>query len=287
MTDSVVLSAAGENACIELLGAQLRSCTLSGREVVWPGSQEYWPSSAPLLFPVVGRLEGDRLLAGGREHAHPMHGLARHRTFVVESQMIDRVRLACDHTADGSFPWDWRLEVEYALEDSSLLWTVRVVNPSRLPLPFQLGFHPGVATGGAPANVSWERPCHPVVHGVVPGVGLLNGVEQTWGESTGFPWQDRPTAMVCSGLESASVLLESGVAEVRVTYDPMPDLWVFWAPPGAPFLCPEGWYGRPDREGKTIEFADRPGTRILAGGESFTATCRISLEVQTHGMDRI
>lgn len=278
MTDSVTLTSGRGTARIDLLGAQLRSFRLDGCETLWPGSPDVWSSSAPLLFPVVGKLQDDRLLAGGRACPHPMHGLARHRTFAVESQAADRVRLTCEHAADDRFPWDWRLEVECALDEASLVWSVRVVNPSSAPLPFQLGFHPGVATGAAPVELSWERPCEPVALGVVPGVGLLDGSEQPLGTRDGLVWTDRPTALVCAGLASASVRMASGTATVRVEYDPMPELWVFWAPPGAPFLCPEGWYGRPDRVGAAIEFADRPGTRTLGGGESFTATCRITRE---------
>jgi len=278
MTDSVTLSFGRGSARIELLGAQLRSFRLDGRETLWPGSPDIWPSSAPLLFPVVGKLQNDRLLADGRACPHPMHGLARHRTFVVESQTADRVRLACEHAADYRFPWDWRLEVEYALDEASLVWSVRVANPSSAPLPFQLGFHPGFATGAVPVELSWETPCEPVALGVVPGLGLLDGSEQPLGNRTRLAWQDRPTALVCAGLATASVRVASGTATVRVEYDPMPELWVFWAPPGAPFLCPEGWYGRPDRVGGPVECVDRPGTRILGGGESFTATCRITLE---------
>jgi galactose mutarotase-like enzyme len=274
MSDPVTISSTGWTARIEPRGAQLRSLTRGGVELLWPGDPDGWADSAPLLFPVVGRLGCDALHRDGVAHPHPMHGLARRRDFQPVEVACDRVRFGLDGTPEASFPWAWRLGVEFRLDGDGLAVEVEVTNPSALEaLPFQVGWHPGFA--GRDFRVAWDLAQDLRVLEVVPGEGRRTGEVRAVGDNlTEFVWSVQPTAWV-STLGTTRIRLEGGALPVFLEADPPPEAWVFWQRPGQDFLCPEPWYGLPDRVGERCEFAAREGTRTLAPGGSWQCRFRI------------
>jgi galactose mutarotase-like enzyme len=275
--EEVALSRGSWTARIELLGAQLRSLAHCGRELLWPGDAR-WNKSAPLLFPVTGRLSDDALRFEGQSFAHPMHGLARESIFHLEQSSSQEALLSLDRAGDMRFPWDFRLEARYLLKEDGLELCLRVVNPSdHRELPFQIGWHPGFSWGEGPWRLRWDRPCSAAELEVVPGLGLRTGKESSLGEDlTEIVWKDRPTALVCRGLPGRTELWRHGTA-LAVSYDPPPVAWVLWSLPGAPFLCPEGWHGLPDRTGFAGDVPDREAILKLAPKASWELRCRVEL----------
>lgn len=68
MIDRCVLSGSDLRAQIKVFGAELCSLQLaSGQELLWRGA-EPWPRHAPVLFPIVGRLNGDTLRHGSQNY---------------------------------------------------------------------------------------------------------------------------------------------------------------------------------------------------------------------------
>jgi galactose mutarotase-like enzyme len=50
-----------------------------------------------------------------------------------------------------------------------------------------------------------------------------------------------------------------------------------WAPPGAPFICLEPWYGIADIDGSSFDFTEKEGIEQLAGHKTFKCTHTISI----------
>lgn len=271
---SLELSQGPWTARIELLGAQLRSLAHHGEELLWGGDPR-WNKSAPLLFPVTGRLAEDTLRFEGQSFAHPMHGLARESLFRLEQSSSREALLSLDHTGDARFPWDFRLEARYRLQKAGLELCLRVLNPSsHRTLPFQIGWHPGFAWGDGPWRLRWSAPSALTELEVVPGLGLRTGKEIPWDAMTEFVWKDRPTALVCRNLPGRTELWRDGHG-LAVSYDPPPAAWVFWSLPDSPFLCPEGWHGLPDRTGFDGDFAEREATLTVPPKSSWELCCRV------------
>lgn len=281
MSDDVTLKAGGASARIERCGAQLRSLVLDGRELLWPGRPDGWKDSAPLLFPVVGRLWPDELRHAGRAYAHPMHGLARRADFEVEHRSDDRVRMTWAQGGGEAFPWAFRLEQEFRLEADRLVLIITVTNPSQdESLPFQLGWHPGFA--GADFRVRWDRPQTVTIHEVVPGQGWRTGErrEVLPEGTTGFVWQEQPTAWVAD-LDADRLRIDGAALPLELSVDPVPRAWTFWQGVGQDFLCPEPWFGLPDRTGETCGFAKREGTIVLEPGALWSVGMTISVRKGT------
>ena len=82
-------------ASVQSLGAQL--CSLrevsTGREHLWQGDPAVWSGQPPLLFPVIGRLNGGKYRWAGQEYAMPKHGFARKKEFALESQSASQLTL--------------------------------------------------------------------------------------------------------------------------------------------------------------------------------------------------
>ena len=64
-------------------GAQLLSLNdgRSGDEFIWQRDPAVWADSAPILFPVVGRLKDGAYVHREQRYAMPIHGFARELDF--------------------------------------------------------------------------------------------------------------------------------------------------------------------------------------------------------------
>src|SRR5215218_7018603 len=84
MDDTVSISDSTLSAHISPLGAELvRLQDGNGLDLLWNGDPAFWTGRSPLLFPIVGRVHGDRIQVDGRHYALPQHGFARTQTFML------------------------------------------------------------------------------------------------------------------------------------------------------------------------------------------------------------
>ena len=130
---------------ISELGAELRTLTdAQSRDLLWDGDPAFWTGRAPLLFPIVGELAGGAYRLDGRGYPMPKHGFARRSTFVVVAHAHDRITLRLD-ASDATrtiYPFDFRLDVSYAITGATLTLTAVVSNLGEAALPASFGFHP-------------------------------------------------------------------------------------------------------------------------------------------------
>jgi galactose mutarotase-like enzyme len=102
----------------------------------------------PVLFPVAGRLSGDRYtLPGGASFPMRQHGLARHAawevTHIVQARLT--MQLTSSSTSRGTFPFDFAFRVTVDLGRAgyrSMAIEVEAENRGPQPMPLHCGFHP-------------------------------------------------------------------------------------------------------------------------------------------------
>src|ERR1700722_14548311 len=104
-------------AAIDLRGAELRSWTVRGTELIWTPDPAIWADSAPVLFPTVGWARGGQIMIGGQSYPLGLHGFARHLPFRVAEQGEDYVslNLHASETTQTVYPYDFILCVTYRL----------------------------------------------------------------------------------------------------------------------------------------------------------------------------
>lgn len=284
MRDPTILSIAGSglSATVSTLGAELQTLRDGeGHDLLWHGDPAVWSGRAPLLFPIVGRLAGDRVRAGEAAVSLPQHGFARRLGFEVVRAEADAVVLALGDNAQtrAAYPFRFRLEVTHRIADARIETVATVRNPGRGPLPFQFGFHPGLRWplpwGGAreehAIRFEAEEPgpvLRPTADGLIdptprpsPVAGRVLALsDDLFAEG----------ALVFRSLRSRR--LDYGVPggrRIAVDFEGTPDLGL-WTKPGAraPYLCIEPWHGHADLVGRHDDVFDRPGTVVLAPGEA-------------------
>jgi galactose mutarotase-like enzyme len=275
-------------ARVNPLGAEL--CSLrdaAGEEFLWQAG-EAWPRHAPILFPIIGRLNDDVLRLGEQRYPIGQHGFARDQRFDLTEHSATGCRfLLRDNPATHrAYPFAFRLEVSYAVQEASLAIGYTVTNPAEAPLPFSIGAHPafrwplpGAGQKAAHTLEFEQAEAGPVYR---PGsVGLLDPTPQP------MPVNGRVLSLRDAVFEGgALVMLAPASRHVRFSAPGVPGLEVawqgfeqlgIWMKPGAEFLCIEPWAGHTDFAGRPTEFHHKPAIQVLEPGESRSFGHRISL----------
>ena len=274
-------------AAINPLGAELSSLTdAQGRELMTDADPAFWTGRAPLLFPVVGAVNGGVIRVDGAEYPMLKHGFARHSRFTVAEHAADRVTLRLTDSADSRAAWPFAfvLEIAFAVADVTLSVEARIGNPGDAPVPASFGFHPAFAWPlpyGAPRGdhrIAFDR-------------AEPDGLRRLTADGLILP-ERRPSpldgnilhladelfeadALIWGSVESQAVTYGApGKPQVRVAFPDTPRLGI-WTKPGARFVCIEPWHGIADPAGYTGAFRDKPGVFLIPpGGER-----RIAMEI--------
>ncbi len=280
------IASAGLSAGISPIGAELRDLSdARGERLQWNGDPAIWAGRAPILFPIIGMLQDGRYRLDGRTYAMAKHGIARHARFTTMLHQADRatLRLEADEQTRASYPFAFRLDVDFALVDSTLRMTATIHNDDARAMPASFGFHPALCW---PLPFGQPRADHrirfehdePAPIRRIDGDGLLRP-------------DPRPTpvvgdtlvlrddlfvddALIFERLRSRRLRYGARIGpRLDVRFDDFTTLGV-WTRPGADFICIEPWQGCADPVGYAGDIRDKPGIVIIepGGARSFAMT---------------
>ncbi len=276
--DVITIAGAHLSADISLLGAELQALRdEEGRDLLWSGDAAYWAGRAPVLFPIVGSLNGGRYSLDGKSYELPRHGFARRRTFSLlradDAQAV--FRLSSDDETRAVYPFEFTLDLGFAISGHQLDVEAELTNTGTAPLPASLGFHPAfvwpLPYGGTRAehrlvfaNDS-DLPLHRL-----DADGLLDPAAQpspldgdTLVLDDSLFTED---ALVFTALKGSSLSYGvPGRPHLDVHYPDTPHLGI-WSKPGAGFVCIEPWQGHSDPAGFAGDIWDKPGIVRLEPG---------------------
>lgn len=275
-------------ASIDPLGAELSSLRdAQGREYMTDADPAFWTGRAPILFPIVGRLNDDLLWLDGESYRLEKHGFARRSIFdpvdVTPTGALFRTTDSVE--SREAYPFHFLLELGFAIDGATLTMTAKIGNGGDVPMPFSFGWHPAFAWplpgGGAREahRITFEKPEPAMLRGLSP---------------EGLVAEDRPspvhgdTLMLADALFERDALIWEPVESRRLRYGgstgpqldidfPDTERLGIWTKPGAKFVCIEPWHGIADRVGYADDFAARPGMLSLPPGEQFQAVIRVTL----------
>lgn len=284
-TERFSIAAGALRAAILAQGAEL--CSLAddaAGEMLWQAGPA-WPRHAPVLFPIVGRLQDDTLLHRGQAHRMTQHGFARDRRFrcTAHTASACTLELTDDAATRAMYPFAFRLALTFRIAEGWLEVAYEVTNPGDEALPVSMGAHPafrwpladGVAKSAHILTFSDdEAPRLPPIQG-----GLLGP------PSVASPIVDRvlrlddavfaADALVLTPVRSRSVRFTApGAPGLEMQWQGFPDFGVWMRPPGA-FLCLEPWLGTASPAGWQGPFAQKPGIVTLAPGARLAAQYRV------------
>jgi len=250
---------------------------------LWTGDSQYWGRHAPVLFPIIGKLNQDTYTIGQKEYTMSQHGFARDFDFELISKSDDHALfcLSDNEQTQKMYPFKFKLEINYVLEGKKLSVQYTVENLSETnKLPFALGAHPGFNVplndegGFSDYNLSFEPDLKNPVQvleiddGPFPFItgnnknltlvkdNVLNLEYTTFDNGLLIIDEAIKTVTLSSKLSKSSITLE-------VSDFPYLTLWTL-ENKQAPFLCIEPFYGLPDKVGKIGNLYDKKGNCILA-----------------------
>ncbi len=270
-------------------GAELKSLVdnESGIEYLWQADPTYWGRSAPILFPIVGRLKDDEYVVDGVTYSLPQHGFARDSVFEIVENGDGRVVLELKSNAETRkvYPYDFGLRVAYRLSENRLEITYSVTNSGTGPMNFSIGSHPAfnIPFGGGQYTdyfIEFEEEetleCYGVANGLISAEtprAMTNGntipLTKTLFDAG---------ALVFKGLRSKNILIGNRRDEkcIAVATGGAPFLGI-WSKPGAPYVCIEPWFGIADSTDAGHDFSSKEGILSLLVGKTFETTYSISI----------
>ena len=274
---------------IDPLGAQLsRLADAGGRDLLWDGDPSVWTGRAPLLFPIVGTLAGGVYRLGAREYALPRHGFGRVSVFtLVHSDPGSAVlRLSASETTRKVYPFEFELDMHFALSGPTLAITAWVRNRGPVDLPASFGYHPGFRW---PLPYGEPREAHFLDFASNEGgaVRRIDAMGLVAPEPHATPIVGRHLALR-DELFAEDVMILDPVRSRFLTYGAArgPRLRVsfpdaaylgLWTKPGAPFVCIEPWQGIADPSGYCGDFTAKPGVFLVPPGAEHPVRMAVSL----------
>jgi galactose mutarotase-like enzyme len=285
-----LIQIAGErlSAAIDPLGAELTWLRdAEGRELMTDADPAFWTGHAPILFPIVGRLNGDVLRIDGVEYPMKQHGFARRMAFAVTEHDATRAtfRLTDNPDTRATYPFPFVLEVDFTIEVATLTMSARITNPGAAPLPASFGWHPAFAwplpyghlkeAHRVTFSTDEPEPLWEVADGLIvparppsPLEGRVLSLDDSLFEHDALIWDPVRSDRVSYGAPHGPAL--------DVVFPDTPQLGI-WTKPGARFLCIEPWHGHADPQGFTGAFRDKPGIFEIAPGEDWHCSVSVTL----------
>lgn len=291
-TPLVSIAGASLSAEIDPLGAELHALRdAEGRDLLWNGDPAIWSGRAPILFPIVGAVAGGVIRVDGHEYPLPRHGFARRKTWAAIEHSADAAtfRLSPDDETRAVYPFDFRLDLRFAIDGTSLSLTATLTNPGDAPLPASFGFHPAFLwplPGGAREDhiVRFAEAEPDPIRRLDSGGLLRPAPEPSPVCGRDIAVRDAmfdDDAMIFDALASRSVRFGApGGTILDIAFPDMPLLGI-WTKPGAPYLCIEPWQGIADPEGFAGEFRDKPGVIEVPPGQDHIFAMRIDIGAET------
>ena len=255
------------------MGAELHSLKSkeNGKEYIWPGKPEIWYGQAPILFPVIGQLNGDRYFYNGTEYNLPKHGFARKMFFSLKEKADSKIVFSLENNEETlkKYPWEFELTATFELIDKSIKNTLCVINKSNKKMYFSIGAHPAfncklgdIIEFETPETICTERidKTNMLIDEKFP---LLNNEKEIVITKEIF----EPDALILSGMKSKKLRLK-GENEIEFTFGDCPVLGI-WAKPGAPYVCIEPWHGINDSHEVKKDISEKREICSLESGEKF------------------
>ena len=288
-TRLVTIASEALSAKISCYGAELQGLTTAGGDdLQWSGDPAVWHGRAPILFPVIGLLEGGQYRLDGKVYAMPKHGFTRHSTFEVISTTASSVqlRLSASEATRAIYPFEFQLDIDFELSGSTLTVRAVISNHGDVAMPASFGFHPALrwplpfGRPRADHRIRFDRDEPAPVRRIDAGGFLTPEPRPSPIVGDTLTLRDElfvDDALIFDRLNSRRVRYGTQDGpQLEVGFADFPTLGV-WTKPGAQFICIEPWHGFSDPVGFSGDIREKPGSFEVAPGGSKTLSMSISL----------
>ncbi len=250
-------------------------------ELLWTGEEKIWNRSAPVLFPIVGKLVKDQFRFQEKAYTLAQHGFARDMEFQCVKAEVHECEFAinANQTTFAQYPFLFELKVNYLLIGPRVNITYTVNNKDRQDIYFSIGAHPGFDTMNInDFNIQFEKSED---HYYLTTNGLLDKSKKINFKTNQLDLSEelfQNGALVFPKPRSTFIDLQNRVTNrsIRLSGIRVPFLGI-WGKDHVPFVCLEPWHGVADLVSHNQELQEKLGIIKLPENEKFTFT--YSMEV--------
>ena len=136
------------NIAIEVnsTGAELKSMINEGIDYIWCSDPKYWNRSAPVLFPVCGKLKDLETYIDGKLYHIGQHGFLRDLEFDFVSEENGTIvyRNTYNDETLKIYPYKYQAEIAYTILDDGVKTEFRIKNIDDKEIMFNIGGHPAI-----------------------------------------------------------------------------------------------------------------------------------------------
>lgn len=242
------------------------------RELLWLGDEKVWNRSAPVLFPIVGKLLDDEYILKDKTFKMTQHGFARDFEFKCTECGTSEAEFLLVATQEtfNQYPFLFELKVRYKVEESKVTVSYFVKNDDRQDILFSIGAHPGFETKEmASYEIRFEKvekEYFRVKNGLIDWKTLFDfNADLLKVEKSLF----QNDALIFKKLKSKYIELVDTKRKEVIRVSANTPYWGIWAKPDVPFVCLEPWYGVADSFEHDKNLEGKKGMITLGEGEIF------------------
>jgi len=277
---------------VDSLGAEMKKLILKrdNKDYLWHGDSKYWGRTAPVLFPIVGRLKDDSYIYNNQEYKMTQHGFARDNEFELVDKTDNYLTYALEANSETlkKYPFKFRLEIKYTLNENLINVGYKVFNQDQKKIYFSIGAHPAfywpLNEDEKKENYYLEFEKKEKTTKYLLEAGILNNQtepildNQKILELTPDIFED--DALVFKNLKSEQITLKSSKSErkIRIKFKKFPYLGIWSQSAEAPFICIEPWHGIADSVDSSGKIIEKEGIKDLKAGDHFESKYTITIE---------
>ena len=277
---------------VDSQGAQLQKLILKkdNKNYLWHGNSKFWGRRAPVLFPIVGRLKEDQYIYQNQEYKMTQHGFARDNEFKLIDQGKNYLTYLLEENEKTleKYPFKFRLEIKYSLDQNSLAVTYKVINKDDKKMYFSIGAHPAfywpLEENEKKEDYYLEFEKEEEADKYLLDSGLLNHKKEKMLSNSKIlelqPDIFKDDALVFKDLKSEKVTLKSKKSEreVQIKFKDFPYLGIWSQSAEAPFICIEPWQGIADSVDSSGKIEEKEGINKLKPKAEFKSTHKITIK---------
>ena len=274
-------------------GAEMQSIQSqkTGTEYLWQGNKNFWQGRSPILFPIVGRLKNDQYIYKNKIYTLQKHGFLRENTKIkVIEKTKTKIIFRIENNSETllQYPFAFILKIIFEIVEHKIFVSYELRNPSPTEtMLFSIGGHPafncnlkGKKDGFEGCYFEFEKTENFKTRLVNP-EGLIKNTTKNIGSPSKILRLHKNIfdndALIFQNLRSRKVVFNNREGRIlRFDFANFPYL-AFWAPPAAPFVCIEPWYGIGDNEDSCGNFENKEGMQNLQPHENFKGQYMIEI----------
>lgn len=272
-------------------GAELTSIKLNGYEYLWSGDSNYWNRQAPVLFPIIGKLKDNRMVAENKEFTMGRHGFARDMEFseVFCSENKVMYLLTSDSHTLSMYPYLFELYISYELINNRIKVTYEVNNIDNKDIYFSIGAHPAfrcpIVEDSEFEDYYIEFEKSETQKFINQPGGLIKFEDDLILDNSNRLELNKRIfgeidTYIFHNLNSKVVSLKSKKSkrEISMYFDKFPYFGIWTKPDDAKFICLEPWFGVNDCVDSNGMFDEKLGIQRLGVGEKFSCSYEIGVK---------